>query len=230
MRGVFRVEAKVGTVSKYVGIKIADDETATTNIALSADPGEIKAESGEQTITITGTLNGDVFDEDKKLTLVIVSGDKAATRDEAYEAVLRSLTIPAGATKGEVSVLITPKTGGDKNVWIGSVKEKPFKNIDDDDVLVSPAKVVLKDADAVDEAADPGALSFAVDLSSTVYDGMVGTALDAIELPEATGGEGDRTYSVSNTLPAGLSFDAATRTVSGTPTTVGTSEVVVHGY
>ena len=44
-----------------------------------------------------------------------------------------------------------------------------------------------------------------------------GTAIDALVLPEATGGEAPITYSVS-TLPAGLSFDAATRTLSGTPT------------
>ena len=61
---IIRVEAKVGTVSKFVGIKIADDETATTNIALSASPGEVKAETGDRNVTITGTLNGDVFDED----------------------------------------------------------------------------------------------------------------------------------------------------------------------
>ena len=225
---VFRVEAKVGTVSKYVGIKIADDETTTTNITLSADPGEIKAESGEQTITITGDLNGDVFEEDAKITLVIVSSDdKPAVRDTEYTAALHSLTIPAGATSGSTTVTVTALKGGDKKVWIGSVKNDPYaKNIDDDDILVSPVAVVLKDADETDEEDDPGALSFDVDLSSTVYDGSVGAAIDDIELPEATGGDGDRTYSVSNTLPAGLSFDADDLTITGTPTAAGETTVV----
>ena len=221
---VFRVEAKVGTVSKYVGIKIADDETATTTIALSADPGEIKAETGERTITIKGKLNGDVLDEDQTITLAIVSGDKAATRDVDYTAVLGSLKIKAGETESSTTVLVTPRKGGDKNVWIGVPENDPFtKNRDGDDVTVSPVKVVLKNADPVDKTAAPGVLSLGP--VSTVYDGKVGTALD-IELPEATGGAGDRLYSVSNTLPAGLSFDATTRIVSGTPTTVGTTEVV----
>ena len=236
---ILRVEAKVGTNSKshFAGIKIADDETATTVIDLSASLGEIKAETGEQSITITGTLNGEVFEEDTKVTLVVVAGatppaghaayDKAATRDTEYEAVLRSLTIPAGETTGSTTITIEAKAGGDEKVWIGSVKNDPFTtNIDDDPVYVRAVALVLKNADAAAEAEDPGALKFGVDLASTVYDGMVGTAIEDIALPEATGGEGDRTYSVSNDLPAGLSFDAATRTISGTPTAVGETEVV----
>ena len=44
------------------------------------------------------------------------------------------------------------------------------------------------------------------------------TPIDALTLPEASGGDGSLTYSVSPALPQGLSFDAATRVVSGTPT------------
>ena len=46
-----------------------------------------------------------------------------------------------------------------------------------------------------------------------------------LELPPATG-DGDLTYSVSNTLPAGLSFDQATRTIEGTPTAIGTATII----
>ncbi len=38
------------------------------------------------------------------------------------------------------------------------------------------------------------------------------------QLPQAAGGDGNLTYAVSPTLPAGLSFAAATRQLSGTPT------------
>ena len=45
----------------------------------------------------------------------------------------------------------------------------------------------------------------------------VGTAIEPLTLPEVTGGTPPLTYSVTPALPAGLTFDAATRTISGTP-------------
>ncbi len=50
------------------------------------------------------------------------------------------------------------------------------------------------------------------DLSFTV-----GTAIDTLTLPAASGGDGELTYSLSPQVP-GLSFDPATRELSGTPT------------
>ena len=43
--------------------------------------------------------------------------------------------------------------------------------------------------------------------------------ISPFQLPEATGGDGTLTYSIIGGLPTGLSFDPATRTISGTPTT-----------
>ena len=59
-------------------------------------------------------------------------------------------------------------------------------------------------------AVAPGNQSYAVD-----------TAIDALTLPAGTGGDGDLTYSLSPTVP-GLTFDAGTRRLSGTPSTAGT--------
>ncbi len=47
----------------------------------------------------------------------------------------------------------------------------------------------------------------------------VGVAIEALELPAASGGNGDLTYALSP-LPLGLEFEAATRTLSGTPSDV----------
>ena len=48
-----------------------------------------------------------------------------------------------------------------------------------------------------------------------------GEAIDPLTLPEASGGNGARTYSLGPALPAGLTFDTARRTISGTPTVAG---------
>ncbi len=46
----------------------------------------------------------------------------------------------------------------------------------------------------------------------------VGTAITDLTLPAACGGNGTLSYALSPALPAGLTFDAASRTISGTPT------------
>ena len=48
----------------------------------------------------------------------------------------------------------------------------------------------------------------------------VGTAIEPGMLPEVTGGTPPFTYSLAPDLPVGLTFDAATRTISGTPLVV----------
>ncbi len=63
----------------------------------------------------------------------------------------------------------------------------------------------------------PADLSFSVnDIADRNY--TSGVAFGTLNLPEATGGSGSLTYSLSGTLPAGLSFDSSARTISGTPT------------
>ncbi len=53
---------------------------------------------------------------------------------------------------------------------------------------------------------------------------MVGTAIDALTLPEATGGDGTLTYSLSRSVP-GLTFNTSTRRLTGTPTTGGSYDL-----
>ena len=47
-------------------------------------------------------------------------------------------------------------------------------------------------------------------------------------LPAATGGNPPLTYGLSPDLPAGLAFDAAARTISGTPTAVQSATTYVY--
>jgi gliding motility-associated-like protein len=62
--------------------------------------------------------------------------------------------------------------------------------------------------------------------AATLPDGTEGTLYATQTLPAATGGVGPYTY-VGTNLPAGLTFDPATRTVSGTPTQAGNYSIGV---
>ena len=207
-------------------LTIADNETPTDEIMLEVDKDEVTAGTTEE-IMVTGTINGKRFDDDVKVVLVLAAkGEKpndieaTARRDIDFDAILRSLTISSGEISGSTSISITALKGGDVKVVLTQL-ESPLKNEDGEPVNAVAVGITLKDAPAGEEAAEPGALAFEdseVDLGATVWTYTVGKAIDPLELPGAMGGtDDDKTYSVS-ALPAGLSFDAATQTISGTPT------------
>ena len=85
-----------------------------------------------------------------------------------------------------------------------------------------------------DEDGDSAELPFflTVDGTPTFFDVTIedrilrqNEAMDSWELPAATGGNGDLTYSLDMNVP-GLSFDAASRTLAGTPTDTGVYRLV----
>ena len=63
---------------------------------------------------------------------------------------------------------------------------------------------------------------------SDAYSYEVGEAIAPVTLPAVTGGTGSLTYSLSPELPAGLTFDAETRTLSGTPTAIAAATVYTY--
>ena len=85
-----------------------------------------------------------------------------------------------------------------------------------------------------DEDGDSAELTFflTVDGTPTFFDATIedrilrqNEAMDSWELPAAAGGNGDLTYSLDMNVP-GLNFDAASRTLSGTPTDTGVYRLV----
>ena len=96
---------------------------------------------------------------------------------------------------------------------------------------VNYVDITLKDASDEEpsqpESLDPAVPSFtAADaIANQMY--TVGTAIAPLVLPEATGGDAPLTYGVLS-LPAGLEFDPATRTLSGTPTAVTDGAVDIY--
>ena len=224
----FKLTATVGTTHLLTGIKITDDETTSEHITLEVSHNELREDAGETAIAVTATLDGKVLAKDVTVVLVLDASD-AATAVYAidYTALLRSVTIPAGQAQGVQTVSITPNDDeiedADEKIILKALKNP--KNDDRKEIAVGTATITLKDtgprADAI-PAGDttPVFVDNQSDISATV-----GKAMRPLELPPATG-DGNLMYSVSNTLPAGLSFDRATRIIAGTPTAVGTATII----
>ncbi len=232
----FEVEALSGGTS--FGKKtftISDDEALSENIVLSASPSEIKEDAGATTITVSGALDGKPLAADAAITLVVDSApDKSATGYVDYTAVLGVLTIPQGELTGSTTVTITPINDGvaaddkDETITLKQLTDN-LKNQDDAKIVVKSVAITLKEVASPDTTTTtPGTAvamgpSFGAD--TLAFTATVGQAFSAV-LPEATGGEGALMYRTSTALPAGLSFDPATRTISGMPTMAGLATVV----
>ena len=209
------VQAIASGGSAQTVITILDDETLSQSIELSVNPTEIREDAGAVEVTITATLTGKVLDED--VILLFQTDASTAIRDVDYVHPRISLTIPAGQTQGSGTVTITPIDDGAEEpneTIILRVTSNP-QNEYGDPIVVDTATITLKDTGKRVELpvgdTIPTFAGAAADLSATV-----GTAITPVVLPAATG-DGILTYSVS-TLPAGLTFDAATRTLAGMPT------------
>ena len=123
----------------------------------------------------------------------------------------KSVTIAANATSANFSVPTVADTTDEPN---GSVTVTVASGTGYTVGSNSSASVAVNDDDA---PADTAAPDFGTEtVANQSY--VIGTAITDLVLPEATGGDGALTYSLSPTPPAGLSFTASTRTLSGTPT------------
>ena len=238
----FTVKAKIGdetTQMKDEEFTITDDETLSENITLKVSPSEIKEDAGETTVTVTGTLNGKVLDADATITLSVdETPDKSAVRDLDYTAALRSLTIPQGEVAGSTRITVTPVDDGtgdnDETITLKSLTDN-LKNQDGDKITVGSVAIKLKDPATTTTTTTTTTPAPATSTGPTfgadalAFEATVGRAFSAT-LPVATGGQGTLSYKVSSDLPAGLSFDSATRTISGTPTMAGLSSVVYMAF
>ena len=230
-RGAIYLQVTVGAVLATRTIVITDDDAKSMNIALTVDPATISEGDGATDVVVTGTLDGKVFDANVIMILTIDSDPKdtdangnvvdvvEAMRDIDYLARMSPLTIPAGSVSGTTTITITPtddkRAEGDEIIRV----TVPYDNNQitaqyadgvEVELTVGTADITLKDTGA------GGVPSFAADVAIDAQTYVVGRAIADLVLPEASGGDGDLTYSVS-ALPAGLEFDAATRTLGGTP-------------
>ena len=228
--GSIYIQVTVGAVLAIRTIAIVDDDANSMNISLTADPAAISEGAGTTDVTLTGTLDGKVFDDDVVMLLTIdadINGDgavndddAAATRDVDYSATVRPLTIPAGSVSGTTTITITPiddrSVEADETIRLTvpyANKQITAQDDDEDDVTLTVGSVDI----TLQDTGEGGAPSFAADASIADQTYSVDVAIADWVLPEASGGDGDLTYSVS-ALPAGLEFDALSRTLAGTST------------
>ena len=193
-----------------------NDEKESTSITLSASPSRVSEEIEEATITVTATLNGGALSSDVTVNLSI---DPASTaeEDEDYELDIDDpLVIRAGSTSDSTEVFLELEDDGEDEgretiILNGSAGGG---------LTVGSIEITLTDqATEPTEPSEPddSPPAFAADAEIDDQTYTIDTAITPLVLPKATGGTGDLTYAVAS-LPAGLSFDPATRTISGTPT------------
>ena len=89
---------KVGTTAS-AGVKVTDDDTASTAVTLSVSPSSLGEDAGATDLTVTGTLNESARPLATKVSVSLGGATK-------------TLTIPARRTSGSVSVSFTPPDDG----------------------------------------------------------------------------------------------------------------------
>ncbi|MCY4603528.1 MAG: putative Ig domain-containing protein, partial [Gemmatimonadetes bacterium] len=208
-------------------IKIVDDETPSTSIALSANPNTIVEGSGDTRITVSATLDGKVLAENATV-LIAIDGTSTALRDVDYLALFNpQIVIPAGSITGsthfDIRIIDDDLAEGNETIKLIGVING---------LMGDEAEITLSDrAGMTPDPGDPGdpsdsPLAFAANTAIPDQSYTAGTAIAPLVLPAASGGTAPLVYSVSE-LPAGLVFDAATRTISGTPTDATDGAVIV---
>ncbi len=158
-----------------------------------------------------------------------VKADPAFTSGSSEVALSMSLTpaqtisgegVSNNSTKGRATVTLTP-TEDSRDINFTVPKDA---NSEDTQITLTADWGTRLDGGTTSDSRtirDPdGPAPTALTFGSATQDDIsatVGTALTAVALPAASGGTGDISYTTT-TLPAGLTFAAATRTISGTPT------------
>ena len=201
---------------------------------ISTSHASVRESNGEATqITLTVTLDRAArTNETVALAIVTPTEGKTARLGEHFDAILDStITIPPGQRQGTAQLVLTPKDNAtaDGPIFFGvqatsSTGHRALINIriDEDDSedapAVPPEEPDEEPEDAPEEPeleeAEPPGFAFAAGVEDQAY--TAGAAIVPLQLPEAVGGQGEVRYRVFD-LPAGLMFDADTRTISGTP-------------
>ncbi len=122
-------------------LTITDDDTASTGIELRLDPERVTEQGGQQTVTVTATLNAGARTENTVVNVSVAGGTATVVQD--FEAVAAfAFTIPVGATSGEADFSLTPVNDavaeGDETLQVSGTSDLPMTaatlTLTDDDI------------------------------------------------------------------------------------------------
>ena len=207
--GVARTSAMVATLTlRHEGADISDDGTLDVIVEASAHSGAVALYAGSVPIT---ARSGDAT-----LSGLTVS---AGTLTPLFVAATTDYTLNVASTVTSV-ILTATTTNADATVSGGG-------SITAGSLIPGSTRVVP----IVVTAADGRTMTYRVritnapDLMPTFGSQTVapqrytmGADVGTVQLPEATGGDGALSYTLTPVLPNGLSFDANTRQITGIPT------------
>ena len=204
-----------------------DYETKSSyTVTVSVSDGNGGGDSIAVTITVTNVNEAPVFSEGSSTTRAVAentaSGTNIGTAVAATDADNDTLTYTLGGTDAAAFNIVS--TSGQlqtsaaldyetKNVYSVTVSVSDGKGGSDSIDVTINVTDVNEPAPPANSPPDFGSATIS-DISATA-----GTPINGRFLPEATDADGDTlTYTLTPTLPAGLTFTASTRTLEGTPT------------
>ena len=195
----------------------------------AADGDDNTAASDAATLTFTITVQ-EPKPPDTAPAFAVTVADQTYTEGEAVS----PLTLPeASGGNGTLSYSLTPTVPGltfasATHTLSGTptstgTYDMTYRAADGDDNTAASDAATLTFTITVQEPEPPDtAPAFAVTVADQTY--TEGEAVSPLTLPEASGGNGTLSYSLTPTVP-GLTFASATHTLSGTPTSTGTYDM-----
>ena len=225
-------------------LTINDNDTASTKVTLSLNPTSVSEGAGGTTVTVTGTLNQAARATATSVTVSV--GDGTATAGTDFAAVASfTLTVPARATTGRQTFILTPTDDGVaegaetltvSGTMTGLSVDSATLTINDNDTASTRATLSLNPTSVSEGAGettitvtgtlDRAARPTAEVVTVSVGDGTAAAGTDfttvssfALTIP-ANATSGSHTFALTPT-DDGVAEGAETLTVSGTATETG---------
>ena len=195
--------------------------------AVDGDNNTAASDAAMLTLTITVQ---EPEPPDTAPAFAVTVADQTYTEGEAVS----PLTLPeASGGNGTLSYSLTPSVPGltftaatralSGTPTAAGTYNMTYWAVDGDDNTAASDAATLSFTITVQEPEPPDtAPAFAVTVADQTY--TEGEAVSPLTLPEASGGNGTLSYSLTPTVP-GLTFASATHTLSGTPTSTGTYDM-----